>query len=61
MKTGAKVLITILVVWNVSLSIVLYLSIQNHLRLENNVRNIYNKATNLNNEELNEEGSAWNL
>ena len=59
MNKKIKIIIGMLVVWNVALTALLFLSIQQSSDTRNMIRNIYNKATTISFEELNEEGSRW--
>ena len=59
MKSGTKILIGLMLIWNIILSLFLYGTNKQASRTENMVRNIYNKTTTISIEELNEPGSRW--
>ena len=59
MNKKTKTIIGVLVIWNIVLSAFIFVNQQQNAKTENMVRNIYNKATTISFEELNEEGSRW--
>jgi hypothetical protein len=59
MNNITKAIIAILLIWNIALSVFVFIAIKKGDITSNQVRNIYNKTTTISHDELNEEGSRW--
>jgi hypothetical protein len=59
MNNITKAIIAILLIWNIALSVFVFIAIKKGDITSNQVRNIYNKTTTISHDELSEEGSHW--
>ncbi|MFD2247139.1 hypothetical protein [Pontibacter ruber] len=59
MKNRTRLIIGLLVIWNVILTMYMFEIFERSSGTENKVRNIYNKATTISYDELTEPGSRW--